>query len=123
MTINEISDKIYASSDNTRWNNGVCNYAVELLEGYISDNGLSIWDDADRLKAMTEDRLLNGAKDWDDFSRSGNSHIYHDDISMRLLGRKATAGQTRDWFGIQGKALEQAAEMLLNIVNNQAAPS
>lgn len=51
---------------------------------YLLDcRGLNIWDEAERIGKITEEDLLNGAKDWRQYSRDGHSLIYNKDICHR----------------------------------------
>lgn len=124
--IRDIRDEIDATPGISAWMFGVHRYAVDILSGYIDGRGLTIWDEAERIGKITEEDLLNGAKDWRQYSRTGNSLIYNRDICYRLCGRKGLE-RTRegefppndheDWLDLQAKALQQAAQIVIKTIN------
>lgn len=124
--IRDIRDEIDATPGISAWMFGVHCYAVDILSGYINGRGLTIWDEAERIGKITEEDLLNGAKDWRQYSRTGNSLIYNRDICYRLCGRKDLE-RTRegeflpndheDWLDLQAKALQQAAQIVIKTIN------
>lgn len=124
--IRDIRDEIDATPGGSAWMFGVHCYVVDILSGYIDGRGLTIWDEAERIGKITEEDLLNGAKDWRQYSRTGNSLIYNRDICYRLCGRKDLE-RTRegeflpndheDWLDLQAKALQQAAQIVIKTIN------
>lgn len=124
--IRDIRDEIDATPGGSAWIFGVHCYAVDILSGYIDGRGLTIWDEAERIGKITEEDLLNGAKDWRQYSRTGNSLIYNRDICYRLCGRKALEwtqegelppNDHADWLDLQAKALQQAAQIVIKAIN------
>lgn len=101
------------------WNNGVKAYAVELVEGLEVDEV-----EASSLQAV----LLNGAKDWKEYSGGGCSLIYNADIAARLCRpselRKLTCNDgglrrpnaAEEWLDTQARALTQAYLLIRNIL-------
>lgn len=77
--LNEMDD----THGRSTWASVVRRYAVDILSRYIDCRGLNIWDEAERIGKITEEDLLNGAKDWRQYSRDGHSLIYNKDICHR----------------------------------------
>lgn len=124
--IRDIRDEIDATPGISAWMFGVHCYAVDILSGYIDSRGLTIWDEAERIGKITEEDLLNGAKDWRQYSRTGNSLIYNRDICYRLCSRKdlertqegeLPLNDCEDWLDLQAKALQQAAQIVIKTIN------
>lgn len=99
----------------SKWSQGVQEYAAELYEN-MTENNLSI----------TEENLLNGARDWKEYSYGGSSLIYDYDIAERLATPSEIKSRTRKdgsfnqmanaretWLDVQARALFQAAQQLL----------
>ena len=99
------------------WQRGVDQYAKELKSNFRENYGR---------QKMTEEKLLNGSKDWWDYSWNGNSLIANEDIAERLtspselkrargksgyVGSRANARE--EWMDVQGRALYQASAKLL----------
>lgn len=94
------------------WSRGVDEYASEL-KGFLKEN---------RLKP-TEQNMLNGARDWKEYSYGGNSLIYNEDIARRLSSpselKKTKNGQLKpnkneEWLDTQARALYQASRKVMN---------
>lgn len=73
-------------------------------------------------KKITEEKLLSGARDWKEYSYSGNSLIYNKDIAERLSNpselKRVTdkdglvremANKNENWLDVQARALQQAS--------------
>lgn len=105
------------------WDKGVKKYAEELaddleeaiLGGYYTEDKLT-----DR--AALKEQLLNGAKNWNEYSWGGSSLIYDCDIAERLCSpselKKTHDGERRpnsreEWLDVQARALNQAARMII----------
>ena len=98
----------------SKWAKGVQEYAAELYQNMI-DNNLPI----------TEENLLNGAKNWKEYSLGGSSLVYDCDIAERLATPSEVKACTRKdsslrnpnknetWLDVQARALYQAAQQLL----------
>lgn len=103
----------------SKWQDGINEYAKELLEGYEEarayDNDLQ----------LTERTLLNGADNWQQYSEGGCSLIYDEDIAERLATPSEIKRQTRKyglsemansretWLEVQARALRQASRGVL----------
>lgn len=112
----DIRNEVDATPGISPWNFGVRRYAVDLLEEYLSNNKLTVYSEASKLKDITRDDLLCGYEDCEKYSRNSNSFIFTDDICMRLFHRKPYPGETKDWLGLQGTAIEQACELLFQAI-------
>lgn len=95
------------------WSRGVDQYAKELKRGFRESYGR---------QKMTEEKLLNGARDWKEYSYGGCSLIYDEDIAKRLSNptelKMTRNGQRRpnrneEWLDTQARALHQASRKLL----------
>lgn len=96
------------------WKRAVMTYAEELADGM--ENAVA----PDQLKT----ELLNGARDWQQYSDGGCSLIYDYDIAERLcspseLKRKRNGelqpNSRETWLDCQARALRQAASILVRI--------
>ena len=100
------------------WQKGVDQYAKELKRDFRENYGR---------QKMTEEKLLNGAENWKEYSWGGNSLIFNNDISERLsspsvhkkhLGKMGQVGSwanmNEQWLDTQARALSQAAYKLLS---------
>ena len=116
MNAKSISMELEARFHETHsaWSRGVLMYADELLD--------NIWDD----KEITEARLLNGAKDWQEYSEGGCSLIYDDEICHRLCppseirrkrGGDLPPNSHETWIDVQARALCQAAHIIIGLNN------
>ena len=99
----------------SQWSKGVDQYAKELLQD-LKDNGYT---------TVTLEHLLNGAQNWSEYSWSGCSLIYNDDIAERLATPSEIKQQTRrgglssyananeQWLDTQARALSQASREIM----------
>ena len=110
-TADVIFEKIAHLSPRSAWNRGVVKYAMELM------------NDVDG-KEITEKNLLDGAKNWHQYSEGGCALIYDVDICRRLCTpseiRKTRNGERRpnkqeNWLDVQARALYQAAWLIMKI--------
>ena len=97
------------------WSRGVKAYALELLED---------WEESGK-KYLTEMDLLNGARDWGEYSWGGSALIYDEDIAERLCTpselKRTRNGERRpnareEWLDTQARALFQAARLIMQAV-------
>lgn len=111
-TADVIFEKIVYLNPRSAWNRGVMRYALELV------NSIDVGEE------ITEKRLLNGAKDWKEYSEGGCSLIYDEEICARLCTpseiKKTHNGERRpnkqeNWLDVQTRALYQAARMIMKI--------
>ena len=111
-TANRIFEKIERISPRSAWNRGVMRYALELV------NSVEVGEE------ITEKNLLNGAKDWHQYSEGGCAHIFDELICYRLCTpseiKKTRNGKRRPnkqetWIDVQARALFQAAQLIMKI--------
>lgn len=125
VNIQDIINEIEASKPRSAWGKGVKKYAIDLLEEeknaqeHENSNIISTLsaDNADKL-------LLNGAKDWSEYSWGGCSLIYDGDIAERLCSpselKKSRNGERNPnsretWIDCQARALYQASNLITRI--------
>ena len=110
-TINEIIVTIESANPRSAWGRGVKAYALELLEDLPSNVSYGS-------VASLEADLLNGARNWSQYSWGGCSLIYYEDIASRLCTpselKKTRNGERRpnareEWLDVQARALRCAA--------------
>lgn len=110
-TADVIFERIAHLSPRSAWGHGVMKYAMELM------------NDVDG-KEITENNLLNGARDWRQYSEGGCALICDVDICHRLCTpseiRKTHNGERRPnkqetWIDMQARALYQAARLIMKI--------
>lgn len=121
-----VRDELEPGLMESDWDYGVHHYAADMLIGYADRKGLCLWDEVARLGHVTEEDLLEGAKDWNQYSHDGNTLIYSRDICMRLNGRpeqertqdgKMPPNDHEDWFDVQARALQEAAELIIKAID------
>ena len=76
---------------------------------------------------MTEKILLNGARDWKEYSWSGNAFVSDFDICQTLATPSEQArkkdgelppNSRESWLDVQARALHQAAELLIALTKS-----
>ena len=111
-TANNIFNRIEHLNPRSAWNRGVMRYALELI------NSIEVGEE------ITEKKMLNGAKDWKEYSEGGCALIYDELICSRLCTvseiKKTKDGKRRPnkqetWLDVQARALFQAARLILKI--------
>ena len=118
-TVNDIISIIEATNPRSAWNRGVKAYALELLEDLPKNVEYS------SIQSLEAD-LLNGARDWNQYSWGGCSLIYDEDIAKRVCTpselKKTRNGERRpnsreEWLDTQARALSQAARHIRRAAN------
>ena len=113
-TIDTIRTTNTARRARSAWDKGVTLYALELLDNL---RDLPAADNRQEIKKA----LLNGARDWSEYSYGGCSLIYNGDIAERLCSpselKRCRGGEWRpnrreSWLGVQARALHQAAILI-----------
>ena len=123
MKVADLLNEIKKVNCRSYWAKGVKAYAIDMVKSIEYKKEVS-----DRF--MKSD-LLNGARDWNQYSEGGCALIYNQDIAERLctpseLKRLTRAnGSLKDrpnscenWIQCQARALFQACELVSNIVRN-----
>lgn len=111
--------RIEAAPARSAWSRGVKVYALELLED---------WETSGR-DYLTEANMMNGARDWAEYSWGGSSLIYDADIAERLCTpselKRTRGGERRpnaweEWLDTQARALFQAARLVMKAAREVA---
>ena len=116
--IRENLNAINNSDARSAWARGVGVYALELMDEYAEavKNGYATGTETGN---ALENKLLNGARDWKQYSYGGGALINDGDICERLSApweiRKTDSGRlnpnsAETWLDVQARALYQAAE-------------
>ncbi len=119
-TIEEIRKELETRNDRSAWNKGVTIYALELLDKIEEFREFNNADKHIR-PLEVEHELLNGARNWSDYSWGGSSLIYDFDITERLCTpselKKTRNGERNpnsreQWLDVQARALSQACNRI-----------
>ena len=114
IDIKEIKNSLENKKFRSAWDKGVIGYALELLENL-------------ERKEYTNERelkqaLLNGAKNWKEYSWGGCAEIYDCKIAARLCtpselkktrNGKCKPNASEEWLDVQARALYQAELLIL----------
>ena len=108
---------VKAQKPRSAWGVGVKKYAIEIL-----DNAKEIYGGAYQLSGRDyKSILLDGARDWKQYSHSGCSLIYDEDIAKRTCNKsellKTRGGELKpnareSWLDVQARALFQACNLV-----------
>ena len=105
----ETAAAITSTAPRSTWSQGVKTYALEMLETL------------DTNQAPTRENLLNGARDWSEYSEGGCTLVYAEDIAARLAtpselakkqGGMLPPNRAETWLDCQTRALNQAARLI-----------
>jgi hypothetical protein len=124
--LHEVLSTIEATNPRSAWDRGVKVYALDLLD---SLEGRAFCYEGREPADIKEARewMLNGARDWSEYSYGGSSLIYDGDIAERLCCpselRKTRNGERRpnsreEWLDVQARALYQACNLIVNTFLN-----
>ena len=122
MTTNEIKTVIESANARSAWARGVKAYALELIEELPANVD---YGSAESLQAD----MLNGARDWDQYSWGGCALVYDEDIARRLCTpselKKTRNGERRpnsreEWLDTQARALYQASRQIIRAASGRA---
>jgi len=99
------------------WTKGVKAYAIDMFEEIVNSGELV------SVKNISEKDLLDGAKNWNEYSWHGRTVCY-DHIIRKILdpndsGEQARSTDGKAWLDVQAEALEQATKILLRTINNR----
>lgn len=122
--IADIQNEIANHPARSAWEKGVRGYAKELFDSFIENRRLS---DDTRIGKITERDLMNGAESWEQFSYGGCAEVYDGNICKRLCSpseqKKTKGGELKlhgeEWLDLQAKALRQAAQIVVRMVNRR----
>ena len=96
------------------WYQGVKDYAFDMLEVLNYEHTDKDFN-SKNIKELKE-ILLNGASDWRQYSEGGCALIYNNDIKERLVC-PSQRNRYIDYLSIQTRALNQAWNLIWNIIN------
>jgi len=105
------------------WDKGLADYIDDFVDTIIYDLAHNYVDpevDFSNYRTMQK-YLLNGARDWQEFSEGGCSLVYDEDIARRLCSPsefkrcygKYGPNSRESWIDVQARALRQASQILL----------
>lgn len=125
MKANEIitaaCEYLESAKNRSAWSRGVNAYAVDLL-GTLTEYPAIVENGA---RSDVETALLNGAKNWSEYSWGGCALIYDEDIAVQLCTpselKKTRNGERRpnsreEWLDVQARALHQAAWLVYSTI-------
>ncbi len=124
-SVRDIKSRLESSQAKSTWEKGIKAYALDLFYTYLDMN--DIIDEDAQIDRITQENLLCGAKDWQTYSHGGFSLIRDEEICERLCSpsgvKRFDEGRRRpskdeEWLDVQARALDRAAYMLINAVNN-----
>lgn len=108
-----IVNRINTFRGRSAWARGVCKYALELAEEF----------DFDALgKKSLYYIMLNGSRNWREYSYDGKALIHERDIAARLLppsvlklkdNGRLPANSRETWLDVQARALDQACGLVM----------
>ena len=114
-----ICNRIKTYRYRSAWARGVCKYALELAEQFDFD-------------AMGEKPIhaimLNGSRNWREYSYGGNALIYDCDIAARVLppsvlklkdNGRLPPNSKENWLDVQARALEQACGLVMMAIHGE----
>ena len=123
MKVSKLLNEINKVNCRSYWAKGVKTYAIEMVKSIEYKKEVS-----DR---FIKSALLNGARDWNQYSEGGCALIYDQDIAERLCtpselkrlmrsdgSLKDRPNSRENWIQCQTRALFQACELVSNIVSN-----
>ena len=108
MRKSELFEILESRKDRSAWDRGVTAYALDMVDE------LELED----VDGVTEEVLLNGARDWSEYSYGGCALIYDGDIAERLCtpselkrkrGGELAPNSFEEWLDVQSRACRQAA--------------
>jgi hypothetical protein len=108
-TTAETAAAITATRPRSTWRKGIKTYALEMLETLDTD------------QPPTLENLLNGARNWSEYSQGGCTLVYDEDIAARLAppsqlakkqGGMLPPNRAETWLDCQARALNHAARLI-----------
>lgn len=120
INVENIKNAIKTRKTRSAWSKGVNDFALDLLENIRDLNGREV-----ETRKELETALLNGARDWREYSWGGCSLIYNGDIAERLCSpselKRCRGGEWRpnrreEWLDVQTRALYQASRLICRTV-------
>lgn len=127
MKITDIITALENRKTRSAWDKGVNQYALDLCDRLAEALDYDGLEEVPESVSIIRKMLLNGASDWHEYSWGGCSLIYDRDIAERLCTpselKKTRNGQRKpnaqeEWLDTQARALFQAAERIIHIINS-----
>ena len=124
VTYNQLIKSIGATKPRSAWQNGVKEYALQLLGEFVKYNKDIKMSDKVPEPRVLEKKLLHGASDWSEYSNNGEPLVYNIDIAERLCSpselKKVMSAKyglrnpnsRENWIDCQARALYQAFELI-----------
>ena len=118
MEKQDIIDALESRKARSAWSRGVKNYAIDLV------------DELDDCANLIKEKLLNGARNWTEYSFGGCAFIYDAHIAEALCtpselkakrGGDLQPNSNETWLDVQARALFQASNLILKIVKKMDA--
>lgn len=112
MKKTDLINKLENVKARSAWDKGVKDYAIDLVDGLESD---------EVEKDTITEEMLNGARDWQQYSEGGMSLVYNYDIAnalcnptelKRTRNGELTPNAFMDWIDLQARALEDAERLI-----------
>ncbi|MCQ2113311.1 MAG: hypothetical protein MJY95_08240 [Bacteroidaceae bacterium] len=119
MNLADLRERVNEKKCISAWERGVKQYALDLIDDLLIYDQYSEYDYTG--SKQDHDLMLNGARNWKEYSYGGSSLIYDADIAERLCNPtelKRTNGGERNpnrretWLDVQARALFQARMLL-----------
>lgn len=123
--LDKVAAELEIRKDRSAWDKGVTVYAIELVEE-LKERAAYEGRNPEPGKECRE-WMLNGAQDWNQYSRGGSSLIYDGDIAERLYTpselKKTSHGERRpnsreEWLDTQARALYQASNRVSRLYSS-----
>lgn len=115
-----IVNRINTFRGRSAWARGVLKYALELATSFDFD----ALGEGTPISAI----MLNGSRNWREYSYDGKALIYNRDIAARLLppsvlkdkdNGRLPPNSRETWFDVQARALEQACGLVMMAIHGE----
>lgn len=112
-------EALEARKERSAWERGVQAYAVDLVDNL---QGRAAYEGRTPAPEEVREWLLNGARNWSEYSWGGSALIYDGDIAANLCTpselKRTRNGDRRpnsreEWLDVQARALFQAANRVV----------
>ena len=127
-TLGKVSAELESRKDRSAWDKGVTAYALELVEE-LKERAAYEGRSPEPGEECRE-WMLNGARDWSQYSFGCSSLVYDRDIAERLCTpselKKTRHGERRpnsreEWLDVQARALAQACDRVARLYRSVVA--
>lgn len=135
MNLQTLREKLENHKTRSYWAAGVKEYAAEILDTLEECEKFNDMNKGEyNYTASKQNHIdaLNGAKDWEQYSRGGFSLVYDGDIARTLCtpselkrltykeGGIKDPNAREDWLDVQARALYQAQKLLDDLATGRA---